>query len=153
MAFIYIYATVHWYLCRVQCVCFMKTKAVDPHSNREGGLAEYSLFIKYQLKEKKTTILLIGYDRSATSTTFEHSSVALENIWRGREKERNPRRKHVELGELTGTGGQPANRSCGFQECAQTHCLSITLSAGRVSSVLPFSLSVCLTCNLQTFES
>lgn len=53
MAFIYIYATVHWYLCRVQCVCFMKTKAVDPHSNREGGLAEYSLFIKYQLKEKK----------------------------------------------------------------------------------------------------
>lgn len=87
--------------------------------------------------------LLIGYGSSATSTKLEHSSVALENIWRGREKERNPRHKHTELGELTGTRGQLANRSCGFQECAQTQRLSI---AGY-HLCLQF-LSVCLTCNL-----
>lgn len=70
----------------------------------ERGLAQYAIFAKLQLKEK-TIVPLIEYDRSTASTTFENSSVALENIWRGREKERNPRHKHVELGGLTGTGG------------------------------------------------
>ncbi len=93
-------------------VCSVRvTSTVNPHtdfwllsvgSGGDGGLAENRLFIKYQLKEKAAT-LLIGYDCSTSSTTFEHSSVALENIWRGRGKERNPRHKHVELGELTGS--------------------------------------------------
>lgn len=69
----------------------------------------------------KTLILPIEYDRSTASAPLEHSSVALENIFTGSEKERTPRHKHIELGGLTGTGGQRANWSCGFQKPAQTH--------------------------------
>ncbi len=119
----------------LSCVCSIMTKIVTPHSNvwspsvGLGGEAGFGWAqplheVSAEIKKQRSCSL------DTTSTTFEHSSVALENIWRGREKERNPRHKHVEPGELTGAGGQPANRSCGFQECAQTHRLSITLSAG-----------------------
>lgn len=140
------------HISRVQCARYIKTIIANPHSNiwSFGGIRTSRRFgwVKYQLKES-TTIPLIGYDRSTSSTTFEHSSVALENIWRGRE-ERNPRHKHEELGELTGAGGRPASRSCGFQECAQTLGLAVTLS---VSSAPPFPPPVCLTCNLHSFQS
>lgn len=75
----------------VVCAPYIKTKIANPHSNiwslpvglgGEAGLAEHSLFMKYQLKEK-TTILLIGYDFNNIRTFFSGIRKYLEREGEG----------------------------------------------------------------------